>query len=147
MNYGLLSMNSKLFSILSITSHDTARRPRRQLFSFLIVGLANTAFSYALYAFFLSLGTDYKLANLVALVISIVTGFKLQGTYVFANKSNRLIFRYIALWIVLYWLNITLIGLLQDHGFNSYLAGAIALAPIVGLSFVLQKYVVFRGQS
>ena len=115
--------------------------------SYLIVGLANTALSYALYAFFLSLGAEYRLANLAALVISIFTGFKLQGTYVFGNGSNRLIFRYIALWAMLYWSNITLIGLLKERGFNSYLAGAIALVPIVALSFVLQKYVVFRGQK
>lgn len=118
--------------------------PYKQLLLYLIIGVSNTAISYGLYAVFLSLGAEYKLASFASLVISIFTGFKLQGTFVFYNKSNRLIFRYIVLWITLYFLNIAMIGFLKSHGFNSYVAGALALAPIVVISFLLQKYIVFR---
>ena len=120
---------------------------RRQLLLFILVGIFNTAMGYGFYAMFLFAGLEYWAANLASLLLSIPIGFKAQGTLVFQNRSNRLILKYIVFWAFLYWLNITFIGLLIKQGLNAYQAGAIALFPTTAISFLMQKYFVFRRRS
>lgn len=114
------------------------------LLRYLIVGIFNTGLSYALYALFLYLGLDYKQANLLALIIGIVISFKTQGRLVFKNTKNRLFGRFVVSWIFIYFLTIALIGQIINLGFNAYWAGAMALPFSVALSYLVQKYYVFR---
>lgn len=113
---------------------------------YLIVGVFNTGVGYLLYAFFLYVGLDYKLANFLALVIGIVISFKTQGTFVFNNTKNRLFGRFVVGWVLVYLFTIALIGQIIELGFNAYWAGAMALPFSVTTSFLIQKYYVFRAQ-
>lgn len=114
------------------------------LLRYLFVGIFNTGLSYALYALFLYLGLDYKQANLLALIIGIVISFKTQGHLVFKNTNNRLFGRFVISWIFIYFLTIAVIGQIINLGFNAYWAGAMALPFSVALSYLIQKYYVFR---
>lgn len=114
------------------------------LLRYLFVGIFNTGLSYALYALFLYLGLDYKQANLLALIIGIVISFKTQGRLVFKNTNNRLFGRFVISWIFIYFLTIAVIGQIINLGFNAYWAGAMALPFSVALSYLVQKYYVFR---
>ena len=120
------------------------RLPRRQLVRFVLVGCMNTAFSYALYALFLWLGLNYALANGLAFVISLLFSFRTQGTLVFRNRDPRLLPRFVAVWLVIFLFNVALIGGLMHLGFSAYVAGAMALGPVTFVSYVLQKFAVFR---
>lgn len=111
---------------------------------FLAVGTLNTAFSYAIYAGFLYLGLGYQLANLIALVLGILFSFKTQGQLVFKNTDNRLFGRFLLSWMLVYLGTITLIGRIIALGFDAYTAGALALPFSVALSYLMQKYYVFR---
>jgi putative flippase GtrA len=111
---------------------------------FVIVGVLNTGFSYFVYATFLFFGLSYALANFLALVIGILFSFKTQGHLVFRNPDNHLLGRFVLGWVVIYLGNILLIGLLVDFGLNAYAAGALTLPFSVGLSWVIQRYIVFR---
>lgn len=111
---------------------------------FLAVGTLNTAFSYAIYAGFLYLGLGYQLANLIALVLGILFSFKTQGQLVFKNTDNRLFGRFLLSWVLVYLGTITLIGRIIALGFDAYTAGALALPFSVALSYLMQKYYVFR---
>lgn len=117
----------------------------RQFVRFLLVGGLNTAFSYAVYAGLLYMGLPYAAANFGALVLGVIFSFRTQGWLVFGNRDGRLIFRFAACWGVIFLVGIALIGLLIRLGLNAYWAGALALAPVTVLSYLLQRFLVFRA--
>jgi len=118
-----------------------------QFFRFLLVGGMNTGFSYGLYALFLWLGMHFVVANGFAFVISLLFSFRTQGTLVFSNRDTRLLPRFVAVWVVIFLFNIALIGGFMRLGLTSYVAGAVALLPVILLSYMLQKFVVFVTRS
>jgi putative flippase GtrA len=118
-----------------------------QFVRFLLVGTLNTGFSYAVYAALLYLGLGYVQANLAAALLGILFSFRTQGRLVFGNNDGRLIFRFAALWGGIFLLNILLISLLIRAGLNAYWAGALAMAPITLLSYLVQKFLVFGASQ
>jgi len=120
------------------------KRLNNQFLRFIAIGLINTAFSYSVYAFFIYLGLNYALANLLALIFGILFSFKMQGRFVFMNSGNHLFWRFLLGWAVIYLATITLIGQFIALGLNAYVSGALALPFSTVLSYLLQKYFVFR---
>lgn len=118
-----------------------------QVTRFVIVGFLNTIFSYLVYAVLLSVGFKYQVANLIALLIGILFSFKTQGHLVFNNRNNRLLGRFILSWVFIYLCVIFLIGRIIDFGLDAYTAGALALPFSAVLSYVIQKYFVFKGSA
>lgn len=117
---------------------------RLQFARFLLVGLVNTGFSYAVYAVLLYLGVVYYAANFGAMALGVGFSFLTQGRLVFSNRDPRLIFRFAAGWIVIYGINIGIIALLlRCLDLNAYVAGALALVPITLISYFVQKFLVF----
>lgn len=117
----------------------------RHLFvRYVVVGVLNTLVGYLLYVLFLFIGFEYRLANLFALIVGVAFSFKTQGKLVFRNSDNRLIFRYLACWTLIYFSNIYVIGRIIAFGFSEYAAGALATPINVLLSFAIQKYLIFR---
>lgn len=114
---------------------------------FVLVGILNTSVSYLIYALLLSVGVSYQMANLIALVIGILFSFKTQGHLVFNNRNNRLLGRFILSWVFIYLCVIFLIGRIIDFGLDAYTAGALALPFSAVLSYVIQKYFVFKGSA
>lgn len=121
-----------------------AKAGRYHIIRFLIVGTLNTGFSYVIYAACLYVGLSYQLANLIALVIGILFSFKTQGHLVFKNTDNRLFGRFLLSWVLIYLCTIALIGRIIALGFDAYSAGALALPFSVALSYLTQRYFVFR---
>lgn len=111
---------------------------------FVLVGILNTSFSYLIYATLLFVGLGYQLANFLALIMGILFSFKTQGRFVFNNPDNRLLGRYVVSWVLIYFCVVILIGEIIDLGFDAYSAGALALPFSVVLSYLAQKYFVFR---
>lgn len=119
----------------------------RLFFRFILVGGLNTGFSYLVYAGLLFVGLGYALANFLALVTGILFSFKTQGNFVFHNPDNRLLGRFILSWALIYLCTITLIGRLVALDLDAYSAGALALPVSVILSYLTQKYFVFRQSA
>ena len=124
----------------------------RYLFSaefirFVLVAILNTAFGYGLFAFFIWIGLHYTLATLLSTVIGVLFNFKTYGILVFKNKSNRLIIRFVAVYIVLYLCNIGGIAVLKWFGFSSYIAGLIMIVPVGVLGYFLNKKFVYEVKS
>lgn len=116
-----------------------------QFLRFLVVGLINTGFSYGVYAAGLIFGLSYVIASLVSLLLGIGFSFFTQGNLVFKNAEKKLFFRFVVNWVLIYLCMIGLIGLFVGLGVNQYWAGVLAMPPLAVLSFVAQKYIVFRG--
>ena len=133
----------------SVLKRDPGRTPIiGQLGGFLIAGTTNTAISYGIYALGLWIGLSYPIANFVSMIVGVLVGFVTQGHFVFRRLTAARFPLYALSWLVLWGLNVLVIGLLLPltHD-NAYLAGAIALAVIVPLSFLVQKHLVFSGGS
>jgi putative flippase GtrA len=111
---------------------------------FLIVGGATTAFSYVLYASLLFLGVNYLFASMAALVAGILFSFKTQGRFVFGNSDNRRLGRFVFCWVLIYAANVTFIREMMALGINGYVSGALAIPANIVLSYLVQRFIVFR---
>jgi len=118
-----------------------------RLLRFVLVGVLNTGFSYLIYAVLLYTGLGYQLANFLALAVGILFSFKTQGHLVFDSHDNRLLGRFVLSWALIYLGTITVIGWIMAAGFDAYAAGALALPFSVSLSYLTQKYFVFRQST
>ena len=132
---------------MGISKFFSSRPKSSQAIRFILVGLLNTTFSYLIYAALLFVGLGYQLANLLALVVGILFSFKTMGHLVFRNSSNRLLGRFVLSWAAIYVCVIFLIGRIMTLGFDAYAAGAIALPFSVALSYLSQRYFVFRNAA
>lgn len=115
-----------------------------QFVRFLFVGLVNSLFGYGCFAGFLAIGLHYAVALFLATVIGVLFNFKTTGALVFRSSSNRLLFRFCAVYGIVYTANVLLMKCLLRVGLNSYASGAVLLAPIAVLSYILNKKYVFQ---
>lgn len=115
-----------------------------RLVRFVLVGVVNTGFSYLAYVFFLWLGLGYAWANLLALVLGVLFSFRTQGALVFRDTDPRRIFRFVAAWGLIWPVNVWVIGGFISLGLDAYAAGALALPISAVLSYLVQRWLVFR---
>ncbi|WP_272992533.1 GtrA family protein [Porticoccus hydrocarbonoclasticus] len=112
---------------------------------FLIVGILNTAFSYSVYAAFISISVSVEIASLTSLITGIAFSYLTQSKVVFKHHSVRSLLKFISAWTLIYLLYLALIKIFIGLGASSYMAGGAAIVPITASSFVIMKYIVFRG--
>ena len=110
---------------------------------FVLVGIFNTALSYALYCLLLYVGLAYPIALLLALIAGIIIGFVLSGRIVFKSRIAGRFHKYLLVWGLLYAVNVGLVFVLTHVGFDVYIAGLLSIFPTTVLSFVLQRRLVF----
>lgn len=118
-----------------------------QFISFILVGGLNTAFGYSLWALLLYCGMHYAIAVVVSTIISICFNFKTTGSIVFKNKNNKLIFKFFQVYMITMFLNIFLLKIAKYLNFNLYIAGLVIIAIIAILTYLLQKFYVFRRNN
>jgi putative flippase GtrA len=111
---------------------------------FAVVGMLNTAFGYGVYALMLRIGLGYAAASAVATVVGVLFNFKTTGVLVFDSQDNRLILQFIAVYVIVYCVNLTGLWLLNRAGVDSYTAGLVTLLPSALLAYLLNKVFVFR---
>ena len=117
-----------------------------KFFRFILVGILNTAFGYSLFALFIFLNIHYSLAVFLSTVLGVLFNFKTIGKLVFDSHDNSLIFRFIAVYVLLYLINISCLWFFKISGFeNMYINGFVLLVPLALISFVLNRKYVFKG--
>jgi putative flippase GtrA len=117
---------------------------KKQIVAFIFVGSINTGFYYVLFSLFIFVGLDYKLAVLVATIIGIFFNFKTFGSFVFHNFSNKLILKFFFVYIILYFINIFFTRLFFYMYENYYISGLMSTIICAILSFLLNKYFVYK---
>lgn len=115
-----------------------------KLVRFLLVGVLNAVFGYGCFAVFLYLGLHYSAALLLATILGVMFNFKSTGALVFGSKNNKLIFRFVLGYAVVYATNVAGIAALQLIGVGPYLAGIALIVPMALLSFVINNRYVFN---
>lgn len=115
---------------------------------FVLVGIVNTAFGVGLYCLFVYLGVSYHLSVLFSTILGVLFNFKTIGLFVFKNKDNKLLLRFMASYVIVYIVNIVVIHLfLCITTLGEYLAGIMATPIVAILSFFLQKKFVFISRK
>lgn len=117
-----------------------------RFFRFLVVGGLNTLFGYSVFALLIFLGVHYSLAVLVSTVAGVLFNFKTTGAIVFNHSDNRLIFKFVLGYGVVYLLNVLFLKLLSLAGLNMYVGGAVLLLPMAVVSYLINSRLVFRGK-
>jgi putative flippase GtrA len=112
---------------------------------FVLVGIVNTIFGYGCFAFLLYLGLHYALAGFLATVAGIIFNFKSIGTLVFQSNENFQLIRFVAVYGITYCIGTLSVGLMGHIGISPYVAGAAMLIPMSLLSYLLNKYFVFKN--
>ena len=121
-------------------------KTQQQLIKFIMVGIMNSLFGYSCYAFFVFLGISYPFALLLSTCIGVLFNFKTTGKIVFSSTTNDYFLKFVAVYVIIYFFNMTFIKWMELFTNNLYLAGFVAMIPAAMMAFVLNKYVVFREQ-
>ena len=117
---------------------------RHQFMRFIFIGMLNSLFGYACFVLFLYAGMHYTIALFSATIFGVAFNFKSTGLLVFGSNNNRLIFRFIGSYIVIYFLNIIGLKILFHFGIEVYLGGAILILPMAVLAYILNNRFVFN---
>jgi len=120
---------------------------KKQIGSFILVGILNTIVGYSLYAVFIFLGFNYVWSVLFSTILGVLFNFKTFGKFVFNNSNNRKIFKFFGTYIIVFIVNISTIKTFLFFDFNDYMSGLIAIFPTSIISFVLNKYYVFKERD
>ena len=114
---------------------------------FILIGILNTIFGYLLFSLFIFFGVHYTLAVLFSTCLGVLFNFNTTGKFVFKNKNNWLIFRFIAVYVLIYFVNIGLIKISSYFIANLYIDGALAIIFVAMLSFYLNRSFVFKARN
>lgn len=110
---------------------------------FILVGGLNTLFGYGLYALLIFIGLHYSLASLLGTILGVLFNFKTTGVIVFKSRDNKLIFKFFAVYGVIYLINLLGLYIFDLLVLDAYLAGAMLLLPMAVLAYWLNKKLVF----
>lgn len=116
-----------------------------QLLRFLFVGGMNTAVGYLLFAAFTWAGLSYPVAIGLATVMGVAFNFQSTGRLVFGGAHLSQLGRFVAIYVIVYLLNLGGVALLLRAGLNIYIANAVVLLPLALVAFVLQRKFVFAS--
>jgi putative flippase GtrA len=112
---------------------------------FLIVGGVNTLFGVGVYCLLIYLGLGRTSALTLGTILGVLFNFKTSGTFVFRNTDNRLLFKFVACYVVVYVANLALLWAL--HLFtpiNDYYAGMMAIPLTAIISYFIQRNYVYK---
>ena len=110
---------------------------------FLIVGGVNTLFGYSAFAFLLFIGLHYSVASILGLILGILFNFKTTGSIVFNVHSNQLIPKFVAVYFVVYLVNVALLKIFHQQ-VSLYIVQAFLMLPMGFLAYSLHKVFVFN---
>lgn len=122
---------------------------------FLIVGGFNTLFGYALFAVLFRVGQlHYNVALLMAYSVGVFLSFAThkrftyEHTYQKSRDTAAGFMKYVSTYIALFGVNVVLLSVLvQVWALDPLLGQIIAIVVITLLTFVIQKYWVFKRKD
>lgn len=121
---------------------------QRRATRYLVVGVANTAFSFGLYCFLIWLQVSVPWASLAALVAGTVVSYTTQGSLVFGGLGAKSAVLFAANWAVMYGLYVALVlAFGRWAGLSPYVGGALATVVTTVVSYFSLRDLVFRHRT
>ena len=114
---------------------------------FLVVGVLNTVFGYAVFAFVILLHVHYALAALCSTVCGILFNFQTTGRLVFGSRDNGLLARFFGVYAVTYVLGVLFLRISTAYQWNVLVVGAVMMPPMAVLSYTLNRVFVFEASA
>ena len=113
---------------------------------FLLAGLLNTIFGYAIYAIFIYFKVPYSVALFIATITGILFNYFTFGNLVFFKSNLSIFIKFISTYLLTYLLNIYLLGVLNTSTpFGLYIDQLLCLILIISLNWFTMKYLVFKS--
>ena len=119
----------------------------KKFIKFLFVGSVNTVFGYLMYVIFITMPIPRIVALLCSYIAGVLWNFKTTGNVVFKSNDNRLIFRFVFSYIVVFFINYAALVVLLNLNMNKYLAQFLLVFPVAMISFTLFRLFVFREKK
>ncbi|WP_103668973.1 GtrA family protein [Pseudanabaena sp. BC1403] len=132
---------------MSIVKSTISKIKNNTFVSFLFVGGINTLFGYTIFSLLVFVRLEYRLALLIATVCGIFFNFKTVGTLVFKTRNNRLIIRFIIVYLLTYLINVGVLKITNSLGINLFLSQALLVLPLACFSYFLNKQFVFDSRN
>jgi putative flippase GtrA len=117
----------------------------KQIVRFVLVACLNTLFGYGTFALLIFCGLHYPFAILISTIAGVIFNFKTYGLLVFNSNANRLIIRFVVVYLLVYICNVSGIAIFEYFKISNYLAGMILALPIGFLGYFLNKRFVFNN--
>ena len=114
---------------------------------FLIAGCLNTLFGFLVYSGLILAGAPVWLALAGSTVVGTFFNFFTTGGYVFRDLSLARLPRFLACYILVFGVNLELIGAMTHLLGDKILAQGVLALPMAGLSYFLMARFVFSKNS
>lgn len=95
----------------------------------------------------LYVGAHYSVASLLATVLGVVWNFHTTGGLVFDSIDRRKAFRFVGVYVFLYFEGLAVLRVGELMGYTPYVVGAVMLLPNAVLGYWLNKHLVFMPRS
>lgn len=122
------------------------KSPDNTFVRFLIAGGINTAFGFCVYSVSILWGLLVWQALLAGMLAGVVFNFVTTGGYVFRDMTAQRLLRFIAAYLLVYWINLGLTELLSHWIDDAILIQLIVVIPMALGSYLLMSRWVFRNQ-
>lgn len=120
---------------------------RGRVVRFLIAGLVNTLFGFAVYSAAITMGTVVWLSLLLGLLSGVLFNFVTTGGYAFRDLSLKRFPRFVMSYMIVYAVNLGLLDLVSLWLPDKILAQAAVTLPVAALSYLLMTKFVFVTSS
>ena len=110
---------------------------------FIFISILNTTFGLGIFYFFIYIKLHYQLASLFGTIIGVIFNYYTNKKFVFNIKNNTL-YKFILVYIFIYFFNIFNLNLLKNSNINFYYGGLILIIPSGILTYILNKNFVFK---
>lgn len=118
-------------------------QPYRRFFIFLLIGGLNTLFGFAVYAIFVMLHSPTWLALIGGNLAGMVFNFFTTGHFVFLDISPGRIPRFAGVYLLIYYANLELIGVVNRYTHNAMVSQACLTPFFAVISYMLLSRWVF----
>ena len=118
---------------------------QRRFVRFLVAGVANTLFGFAMYSALVVIGLPVWAALLLAHVAGVFFNFATAGLYVFKSSLRGRLLRYVACYGAVYLVNLGAISLVGQWVPSKIQAQAWLTLPMAVLSYLAINRFVFHG--
>lgn len=117
-----------------------------QILKYAYVGILNTFIGLATIFFFISIGLNAYLSNVLGYIVGLINSYTLNKKYVFKSKKKDIkeFYYFIISFLFSYLVNIILLFLLTKTNTNLYVSQFLSMIAFAICNFAINKLITFK---